>query len=111
MRTQAASIAIAIAVAVPTLMAIDVKVDFDKTFAFKDAHTWDWSPEGPGDVRMARTPQDNPEEFRKLAEPIILSAVTMEMGRSRLQQKTEAPDVVLRYFLLLSISASAQTIG
>ena len=103
--------AIAIVAGVSTVMAVDVKIDFDKTFAFKDAHTWEWNPKGSGQIVMARTPDDDPEAFRKLAEPIILSEVATEMGRSKLQQKSEAPDLVLTYYVLLSTSMSAQTMG
>ena len=44
--------ATAIALAVQTLMAVDVKVEFEKTFDFKAVKTWGWKADGPGIVRM-----------------------------------------------------------
>ena len=91
--------------------AVDVKINFDKEFDFKTVRTWAWSPQGPGEVKMARTQEDDPEYMRKRAEPVISEAVAAEMSRRGLQQATEAPDVVLKYYLLLSTATSAQELG
>jgi hypothetical protein len=91
--------------------AVDVKIDFDKEFIFKNVRTWAWNPAGPGEVKMARTPDDNPEALQKEAEPVILSAVAEEMGRRRMQQSDERPDLLVTYYLLLTLGDSAQTIG
>ena len=88
-----------------------MKVDFDKTFDFKKVKTWGWHPHGPGDVKMARTQQDDPEAMRKRAEPIIVDAVTTEMGRRGLTPAASAPDVTVIYYLLLTTNMSTQTIG
>jgi len=93
------------------LLAADVKVSFDKAFDFKAVKTWAWRPEGPGEVKMARTPSDDPEAMRKQAEPLIVSAVEAEMAKRGMQLATSSPDLVLTYYLLLTTSASAQTIG
>jgi hypothetical protein len=102
-------IVIALAWAAPALLAIDVKINYDKAFDFKGARTWTWSAQ-PGDVKMARTQQDDPEAMRKIAEPVILSAVASEMTKRGLKQSPDAP-LVVRYYLLLSISTSAQELG
>jgi hypothetical protein len=104
-------VAIAVAFTVQTAIAVDVKVDFDRAFNFKAAHTWGWNPQAPGDVKMARTQTDDPEAMRMRAEPIILAAVEGELTRRGLQFTTGTPDLVATYFLLLSNSSSAQTIG
>ena len=76
-RAIAAAAAIAASLAIqPAFARVDVKVEFDKTFDFKAARTWGWNPRGPGDVKMARTQEDDPEAMRAQAEPIILDAVT-----------------------------------
>jgi hypothetical protein len=95
--------------AAPAVFAIDVKIDHDKAFDFKGAQTWTWSAK-PGDVKMARTQQDDPEAMRKIAEPVIMSAVASEMTKRGLKQAPDAP-LVVTYYLLLSISQSAQTVG
>jgi hypothetical protein len=101
----------AVVLAVQTALAVDVKIDADKTFDFKSARTWAWNTAGPGKVMMARTPDDDPESMQKQAEPIILEAVTAEIGRRGLQQATSSPDLFVTYYLLLTTGTSAQTLG
>jgi hypothetical protein len=102
-------IVIALAWTAPALLAIDVKIDHDKTFDFKAAQTWMWSAQ-PGDVKMARTQQDDPEAMRKIAEPVIMAAVATELTRRGLKQSPGAP-LVVTYYLLLTTTTSAQTVG
>ena len=90
---------------------VDVEVDFDKTFDFAAAHTWGWHPEGAGQVLMARTQEDDPEAMRKRVEPLIVDAVTGEMSRRGLQTAASMPDLLVAYYLLLSNTISAQTLG
>jgi Domain of unknown function (DUF4136) len=100
---------IALAWAAPAVLAVDVKVNHDKGFDFSTAQTWAWSAQR-GDVKMARTQEDDPEAMRKIAEPVIMSAVANEMTRRGLKQAPDAP-LVVTYYLLLSIDQSAQTLG
>ena len=100
---------IALAWAAPAVVAIDVKINHDKAFDFSAVQTWMWSAQ-PGDVKMARTQEDDPEAMRKIAEPVIMSAVANEMARRGLKQAPGAP-LVVTYYLLLSVSTSAQTVG
>src|SRR5262245_27104749 len=95
----------------PLAARIDVKVDYDKTFDFKAVRTWGWNPRAPGEVKMARTQQDDPESARRRAEPIIVEAVTAAIAKTGLQQTTAEPDLTVTYYLLLSTSMSAQTVG
>ena len=90
---------------------VDVSVDFDKKFDFKRVKTWGWTPGQPGEVKMARTKDDDPDAARQRAEPIILDAVNGEMGRRGLQASPSAPDLTIIYYLLLSTNMSTQTIG
>lgn len=102
-------IVISLAWAAPALLAIDVKVNHDKAFDFTGAQTWTWSAK-KGDVKMARTQEDDPDAMRKIAEPVIMSAVENEMAKHGLKQSPDAP-LAVTYYLLLSVSASAQTVG
>lgn len=90
---------------------IDVKVEFDKAFDFKAANTWAWNTSGPGEVKMARTQEDDPEAMRQRAEPVIVDAVMAELGRRGLEFTATAPHVRVTYYLLLSTSMSTQTVG
>jgi hypothetical protein len=113
-RSKTSVLAVATALALGlgvALEAIDVKVENSKTFDFKTVRTWGWSPKGPGDVIMARTQQDDAAAMKQTAEPLIVEAVTAEMMRLGLQQNASQPDVTVTYYLLLSTSMSAQTMG
>ena len=55
---------------VPAALArVDVRVEFDKAFNFKAVKTWGWNAAGPGDVKMARTKEDDPDAMKRRAEP------------------------------------------
>jgi hypothetical protein len=108
-----AAIAIVAAVVVlaePALARVDVKIDFDKSFNFKAVRTWRFDPAGSGEVKMARTQKDDPDAVKAVVEPIIIDGVNTEMERLKLQ-KADAPDLIVRYFLLLSTDQTAQTMG
>jgi hypothetical protein len=91
--------------------AVDVHVDFDKSFNFGLAHTYGWNPAKPGSIMVARTPDDDPEAIQRRAEPVIMSAVSEEMPRRGLTPATGAPDLTIAYYLLLTMGSSAQTLG
>jgi uncharacterized protein DUF4136 len=95
----------------PGVAKVKIRSNFDKTFAFKQARTWSWNTQGAGDIVASRTKEDNPEEIRKRAEPIIMEAVRAELPRRGLQAATGEGDLTLTYYLLLSIGSSAQTLG
>jgi hypothetical protein len=111
--SRAVAIGLTLAVALMfhvVLEGVSVKVEFDKMFNFKTVRTWAWSPAGAGDVRMARTKDDDPDAMKKRMEPIILEAVAAEMTRNGLKEGTP-PDITVAYFVLLSTNMSAQTVG
>jgi len=105
-----AIVAAVIALAEPALARVDVKIDFDKNFNFSSVRTWRFDPAGNGEVKMARTQKDNPDAVKAVAEPIIVEAVNTEMQRLKLQT-ADAPDLIVRYFLLLSTDQTAQQMG
>ena len=62
------SLALAAAMAVTlhvTVEGVDVSVEHDKAFDFKPVRTWGWNPEGPGEVMMARTQDDDPDAMKR----------------------------------------------
>ena len=112
-RTPLITIAVAAAIcllAESVLARVDVKIDFDKTFNFKTVRTWSFDPASSGEVKMARTQKDDPDAVKAVAEPIIVDAVNVEMQKLKLQ-RTDAPDVIVRYFLLLTTNQTTQQIG
>ncbi|HKE88190.1 MAG TPA: DUF4136 domain-containing protein [Vicinamibacterales bacterium] len=93
-----------------TLAGSDVKTSLDKMFDFKKVQSWSWSPE-KGRIIMARTQEDDPDVARAKAEPIILDAVKTEMMNRGMTASTGASDISLTYYLLLSTTASTQSLG
>ena len=91
---------------------IKVKTDYDKAFDFKQPKTWGWNDTGAGKVVMARWANENPEELRGRAEPVIKEAVAAEFARLKLQPATTGtPDLKITYHLLITLGSSAQTMG
>ena len=93
------------------LARVKVHINFDKKFDFKPVRTWAWSPSGPGEVRMARTADDDKAAARKVAEPIIQQEIPSELGKRGLTAASAQPDVTVTYYLLLTTSIDAQTMG
>jgi len=91
--------------------AVKARVDFDKTFDFKQARTWSWNSNGAGQVIAARTQQDDPKEIQSRAEPIIFDTVKAELPKRGITPATGAPDLTLMYYLLLTVGSSTQTLG
>jgi len=112
-RTRLFAIAMSAAVVLladSALARIDVKIDFDKEFNFGVVRTWRFDPAGNGEVKMARTQKDDPDAVKAVADPIIVDAVTKEMQLLKLQ-RADSPDLIVRYFLLLTTNQTAQTMG
>lgn len=112
-KTTLAAVAVVTAVILltePALARVDVKIDFDKNYDFTTVRTWAFDPAGKGEVKMARTQKDDPDAAKAVAEPIIVDAINTEMQRLKLQT-ADKPDLIVRYFLLLSTDQNAQTMG
>ena len=91
---------------------IKVKVDFDPAFDFTKPQTWSWDDKGAGRVIMARTAEDDPEELKGRAEPVIKDAVTTELAKRKLQPAgTGTADFEVTYYLLISVGMNSQYMG
>ena len=115
MRTAATLLA-ACAIAwlgVESSAAVKVKTQFTKSFDFSKAKTWSWHDGGPGEVKMARTADDDPEVVRQRAEPVILEAVAAALPKRGLTATAAgAPaDLQIKYYVLITIGTDAQVIG
>jgi hypothetical protein len=91
--------------------AVKVKVESGRTYDLTRARTWAWNPEGAGEVKVARTADDDAEAARQIAEPVIMAAVAAAMDKRGRRLTPDAPDVVLTYYLLLTTSATSQSLG
>ncbi len=111
-RLLVVAIVVAMAAVVPPVGAkVKVRIDFQKAFDFQQVRTWGWNQKDAGDVLVARTPNDDPEAIKKLAEPLIMSAVSAEMPPRGLKPATGSPDLAVTYYLLLTLGVSTQTLG
>jgi len=115
MRTAATLLA-ACAIAwlgVESSAAVKVKTQFTKSFDFSKAKTWSWHDGAPGEVKMARTADDDPEVVRQRAEPVIMDAVAAALPKRGLTAAIAgAPaDLQIKYYVLITIGTDAQVIG
>jgi len=60
---------------------IKVQSDFDPNADFTTLKSWAWPPDGPGQMKMALTKDDDPEVPRKRFEPVIVAAVEEAMAK------------------------------
>jgi hypothetical protein len=109
--TFASTIALALLVQAVAAGEVKVEVGYDRTVDFKAFGTWGWHPDGPGEVRMARTADDDREGAQRDAEPVITAAVLEEMQKRGLAFVREKPDAVVSFYLLLTTGSSSQTLG
>jgi hypothetical protein len=107
----AVALAAGVALAVQPVAAVDVKVGYDKAVDFTALRTWGWHPDGAGEVRIARTADDDREAARRDAEPVITAAVIAEMQKRGLPFVRETPDAFVNYYLLLTTGSTSQTLG
>jgi hypothetical protein len=97
----------------PGLAAVKVRTEFNKTFDFSKSRTWAWNDLGAGEVKMARTADDDPEVVRKRAEPVIRQSVEAELPNRGLQQAGTgvAPDLEVKYYVLITVGTQSQQVG
>ncbi|HEY7285767.1 MAG TPA: DUF4136 domain-containing protein [Vicinamibacterales bacterium] len=115
MRRLITALALVAAAFVIDLSAAKIKAraDFDKTFDFKSMQTWDWDASGPGEVKLARSSDDDPETVRRRIEPTLVAAVEKEMkGRGFRKAATgSVPDMRVHYYVLVTVGFATQTAG
>jgi hypothetical protein len=92
-----------------------VKVDtgHDPAADFTKLRVWAWPSDGPGQVKMALTKDDDPEPTRKRFEPTVMASVEAAMAKKGFRKAAagETPDFLVAYFALISVSTSGQTLG
>ena len=93
--------------------AVKVRTQFTKTFDFSKAKTWSWHEGGAGEVKMARTADDDPEVVRQRAEPVIREAVAAELPERGLTAAAQgtASDLKIKYYVLITVGTQSQQLG
>lgn len=90
---------------------IKIDTQHDKAVNFAALKTWAWHPSGKGEVKLALTPQSDPERIKAIAGPVIEAAVEKEMAGRGLTQVAEKADLLVTYWLLGTIGESSQQMG
>ena len=92
---------------------VKVETAHDPAADFTKLKTWAWPADGPGQVKMALTKDDDPEPTRKRFEPTVLAAVEEALTKKGFRKAGpgESPDFLVAYFALISVSTSGQQLG
>jgi hypothetical protein len=92
---------------------VKVQSDFDPNADFSTLKTWAWPPDGPGQMKMALTKDDDPEALRQRFEPVIVAAIEEALTAKGLPKVAagQQPDFVVAYFGLISMNTSSQVMG
>jgi hypothetical protein len=112
-RLALATSLMAIIMVAPLLAAkIKSRGDADPTFDFKGIRSWAWAADGPGDVKMARSSQDDPKALLAIFGPTVVESVVKELGARGLNQvdAAEAP-LKMHYYVLVTVGFETQTMG
>jgi len=105
-------LAVVMATAAPPLDAkTDIKVTYDKQQSFKAFRTWTWHPEGPGDVKLAVSSEDDPKRVAARVDPVIVPSVEREMTARGFARALERSDLYVHYYVLATVNFSAQQAG
>jgi hypothetical protein len=108
----AAVMAALLIASVPGAARVKVRAQFDEKFDFSQVRTWAWNDKGPGEVKMARTADDDPEAVRKNAEPVIRESVLAETAKRGLKAADGGPpDIEITYYLLITVGTQSQYMG
>ena len=111
MRATLVAIACVSMLVVVEAAKIKTRAEPDPTFDFSTIHTWAWD-EDAGDVKMARTPADDPAVIKQRVDPLIRKYVEAEMTKKKLTiASSGTPDVHLHYYVLVTIGDNSQFMG
>ena len=103
---------LAASVAVQTAK-VKTRSDQDKQFDFKAVRTWGWDVSEQGDVKMARSAEDDPAAIKRQFGPTIVDAVTRELTERGLAagDASKPPDLRFHYYLIVTVGVNAQEAG
>jgi hypothetical protein len=113
MKRTLLTVAAAALLALPSDARVKVDAAHDPNADFSNLRVWAWPPDGPGQVKMALTKDDDPEPTRKRFEPTVMASVEEALAKKGFRKAGagESPDFLVAYFALISVSTSGQTLG
>ena len=111
MRAALAAVICLCTLAVVEAAKVKARAEPDPTFDFSTVHTFAWDADG-GEVKMARTPTDDPAALKQRVDPLIRKYVEAELAKKKITPTTSGtPDVHLRYYVLVTIGDNSQYMG
>jgi hypothetical protein len=103
---------VAALVTAATAAKVEIRTQRDKSFSFKNLRTWDWHPDGAGDVKMMSSTLDDPKRVREQLDPVITQAVEKELATRGLNRTPGGQtDLLVNYYLLVMPATSATQMG
>ena len=96
------------------LSAAKIKISVQAPPKFDGAglRTWAWAADGPGQVIMARSSQDDPKPIEKTFGPTITDAISKELGlRGLATGDAASADLHAHYYLLVAVGFNTQQFG
>lgn len=91
---------------------IEVRVQRDKSFSFQGLKTWNWHPDGAGDVKLMSSSLDDPKPIKARLEPMVIAAVERELAARGLVKRTDGPtDLIVNYYILVMPATTSQQMG
>jgi hypothetical protein len=113
MRNVLLTVAVAGLLAAPSGARVKVDTAHDPAADFSKLRVWAWPADGPGQVKMALTKDDDPEPVRQRFEPTVMASVEAALAKKGFRKagSGESPDFLVAYFALISVSTSGQTLG
>ena len=96
------------------LSAAKIKISVQAPPKFDGAglQTWAWAADGPGQVIMARSSQDDPKPIEKTFGPTIADAISKELGlRGLTVGDAASADLHAHYYLLVAVGFNTQQFG
>jgi hypothetical protein len=90
---------------------IKITVQHHQTYPFGTVRTWNWSPDGTGEVKLATTAEADPERLRQKVDPVLVQSIERELAARGLTRSADNPDLLVNYYVLVTVGQSSQYIG
>lgn len=91
---------------------IKISVQAPPKFDGAGLSSWAWATDGPGQVIMARSSNDDPAPIQKTFGPTVVDAVARELGaRGLTAGDVASADLHAHYYVLIAVGFNTQQFG
>jgi hypothetical protein len=114
MRSMRMSMAAGLVAMATTLVVADkakISVNINEKFSFAGPFTYAWTAP-TGEIKMLQVAENNPERWRLMWDPTIVSSVNRELGaRKYTVAPLETADIKATYYILIGPDVASQKMG